>query len=683
MPCYDVEASGGAITDTPPCQSGAGTPTIALAGNPNAGKTSLFNVFTGLRTKTANFAGTTVEHISGRMKLGERDVNVIDLPGMYSLQAVTPDEEVAQKVLLGEWPGMERPDAVVLMADASNLERSLFLISQVIEHGVNVVVALNMMDVAHREGIQVDPAALSRELGCPVVPTVARTGQGADELKNELSRLVHESSLEGFTFETTISGCSSCSTCPFESRYSWTENVASRCAHVPHSARSVRTEKIDEVLTHPVVGVAAFLAVMLGVFYLIFSVATVPMDLIDGLFAQAGSLTELVLPDGDFRSLIVDGVIGGVGGILVFLPQICILFFFLALLEDSGYLARAAFVMDRLMGRIGLPGTAFVPLISAHACAIPAIMATRVIRDPRDRLVTILVAPLMTCSARIPVYAMLTALLFPSDPARAALVFVGAYGLGIVAALGMAFVFKRTILPGESKPLVLELPSYRLPSLRSSFLYTWDRARVFIQQAGTIILAISVILWALATYPRSEVPAEIVDLQDQAEVLVGQGRHEQAQVIATDAENQARRYALAQSFAGRLGHLIEPVVEPLGFDWQIGIGIVSSFAAREVIVSTLSIVYGLGDDASEDDENGLYNTLRKATRVDGTPVFTTATSLSLLVFYVLAMQCLPTQAVTKRETGSWKWAAFQLGYMTLLAYGASFIAFQLAQQFQS
>jgi ferrous iron transport protein B len=398
------------------------------------------------------------------------------------------------------------------------------------------------------------------------------------------------------------------------------------------------------------------------------------MDMIDGLFAHAGTWVRSVVPAGAIQDLLVEGVIAGVGGILVFLPQICILFFFLALLEDSGYLARAAFVMDRLMRRIGLPGTAFVPLLSAHACAIPAIMATRVIKDERDRLVTILVAPLMTCSARIPVYAMVTAMLFPDSPGKAALVFTGAYGLGIFMALAMAFVFKKTILRGETKPLVLELPGYKVPSLKTAALETFDRAKVFVQQAGTIILLISIGLWVLATYPGSDASPEAAALRDEAAVMTAADSNADTSSLLARASSVDSRHSLEHSIAGRLGKMIEPVVRPLGFDWQMGIGIVTSFAAREVIVSTLAVVYGVG---SGDVENvGFYDTLRHATRQDGSPVFTTAASLSLLVFYVLAMQCLPTQAVTRRETGTWKWAILQLVYMTVLAYGASLVTFQ-------
>lgn len=655
---------------------------VALAGSPNTGKTTLFNALTGLRAQTANFPGTTVERKRGWLSIDGQRFELIDLPGVYSLRTATAEERVACDILLGNKPGQVPPDAVVVIANADNIERSLFLISQLLEHDLPVVVALNMVDVAESHGIHVDAQALSQDLGCPVVPMVARGGRGIEDLKQELKKLsVPRPHDDGIEFLPAQRSCEACGTCPFQSRYTWSDQVAAHCVQAPRVARGRKTEKIDRFLTHPVVGVGAFLTVMMTVFYLIFAVATVPMDMIDALFGGLGGWVAGLVPAGDFQSLLVDGIIGGVGGILVFLPQICILFFFLAVLEDSGYLARAAFVMDRLMRRIGLPGTAFVPLLSAHACAIPAIMASRVIRDPRDRLVTILVAPLMTCSARIPVYAMVTALLFPADPIRAALVFTGAYALGLVAALVMAWVFKKTILPGESKPLVLELPGYRIPSLRTAVIQTIDRAKVFVKQAGTIILMISVILWALATYPKSVTPPEAVQLAAQSEVLAAEGATDEANILSARASSLASRHALSQSFAGRIGKLIEPVVRPLGFDWQIGIGIVSSFAAREVIVSTLAIVYGLGEDTVDDDPASLHETMRRAHHEDGSPVFTVATSISLLVFYVLAMQCLPTQAITKRETNSWKWPIFQLVYMTLLAYGASFVAYRLTLLF--
>jgi ferrous iron transport protein B len=617
-----------------------------------------------------------VEYARGRITVDDRAIEVVDLPGLYSLRAATSEERVARDVIVGDRKGVPKADAVVVVADADNIERSLFLVSQMLDYGEKIIVALNMIDVADRHGIHVDVEKLSRELGCPVIPTVARTGRGIQELKIAIADLLERKAPIRIRVADQAPTCETCGGCPYQARYNWSEGITSRCVQTPRVASERRTEKIDRVVTQPVIGVLGFFAVMLGVFYLIFSVATIPMDLIDGLFARAGDIVGRVVPEGNLQSLLIDGIIGGVGGILVFLPQICILFFFLALLEDSGYLARAAFVMDRLMRRIGLPGTAFVPLLSAHACAIPAIMATRVIRDPRDRLLTILVAPLMTCSARIPVYAMVTALLFPSNPLMAALVFTGAYGLGVVAALAMAFIFRRTILPGEARPLVLELPSYKLPSLRTALLQTLDRGMVFVKQAGTIILMISVILWGLATFPQSEPPAAAVAMTQQAQTLLAEGGSEaEARALTVEAERLADQHSLVNSFAGRLGKLIEPVVAPLGFDWQIGIGVISSFAAREVIVSTMAVVYGLGGDGG-DDQAGLYNTLRRAQRADGTAVFTVATSLSLLIFYVLAMQCLPTQAVTRRETGTWKWPVFQLAYMTVLAYGAALVTFQ-------
>nr|MBC8350320.1 ferrous iron transporter B [Verrucomicrobiota bacterium] len=398
-------------------------------------------------------------------------------------------------------------------------------------------------------------------------------------------------------------------------------------------------------------------------------IAQCAMGWIAGLFAHTGSFVSQPLTQGDLNRLLVEGVIGGVGGMLVFLPQICILFFSLTLLEDTGYLARAAFVMDRLMRRVGLPGKAFVPMLSAHACAIPGIMATRGIEDKRDRLVTILVLPLLTCSARIPVYAMVCALLFPSEPMMAALTFTGAYALGGIVALVMAFVLRRTILPGETRPLVLELPRYKMPSIRNAFLMAFDRAGIFVRRAGTVIMLISILLWAASTYPKSDPTASVSQMFEKAE-------RTNDEAMAKEASRLQAQHAFANSFAGRLGQAIEPVIAPLGFDWQIGVGVISSFAAREVIVSTLSIVYGVGSDAGEEDPDSLYDALRASKRSDGSPVFTTATCLSLLVFYVLAMQCLPTQVVTRRETGSWKWAALQFGYMTILAYFAAFATYQ-------
>jgi ferrous iron transport protein B len=648
---------------------------VALVGNPNAGKTTLFNSLTGLRAKTANFPGTTIERRLGHTRLADKRVRILDLPGLYSLTSANFEEKIVREALLGHLPNQPRPAAVVLLLDATNLERNLYLASQVLELGLPTVVALNMVDLVERSAIEIDVDRLSEELRCPVVSVVARTGRGIDLLRQELEHLISP----GYSpkHPETGEGLCDCSGCPYKARYDWAEEVGARVTDGLGHTDGGRTDRIDAVLTHPWVGVGLFLGVMFAVFALIFWVAQYPMDWIDSGFGFVRSTLGEWLPPGDLQSLVVDGIVGGVGGVLVFLPQIAILFFFLALLEDTGYLARAAFVMDRLMRKVGLPGKAFVPMLSAHACAIPAIMSTRVIESRRDRLVTILVLPLLTCSARIPVYTMVTALLFPDRPIVAGLVFTGAYTLGIVAALVMAFVFKRTILPGETTPLVLELPSYKMPSLRSALLATMDRSRIFVKRAGTVILVISVVLWVLATYPKSAVPESALENVAIAERLEAAGRTDDASELRHQAAKTTAQSGLEHSFAGQLGRLIEPVIAPLGFDWQIGVGILSSFAAREVIVSTLAVVYGVGEAAVSEESESLSATLQAAKRSDGTPVFTFAASFSLLVFYVLAMQCLPTQAITRRETGGWRWPAFQLGYMTLLAYVSALSVYQV------
>jgi ferrous iron transport protein B len=647
----------------------SGSVTIALVGNPNAGKTSLFNRLTGLRAKTANFPGTTVEHRRASLQLEGTAATLVDLPGLYSLEASTPDERVAAEALAGLLPGMPAPDVIVQVIDATNLERNLFLASQVLELKRPMVAALNLSDAAEKQGLKFDLTKLQERLGCPVVPISARTGRGIEKLLHEVALAMrHRAAPE---VHEDLAACSSCRGCQYAARYDWAESVRSSTTLGDPVRHGRFTEAVDRVLTHRIGGLVAFAIVMALTFLVIFWAATFPMDLIDGLFGLASETIGRWLPDGDLNSLVTDGVIGGVGGMLVFLPQICLLFFMLALLEDSGYMARAAFVMDRLMHKVGLPGKAFVPLLSAHACAIPAIMSTRVIEDRRDRLATILVLPLMTCSARIPVYAMVTALLFPHEPLKAAALFASAYALGITAALSMAWIFKRTLLKGPIRPLVMELPNYRLPSLRNALLLTWDRALVFITTAGTTILVISLVLWALANYPKTAVEDWPVDIQAQLSQMEAAGDEAAAEALTQQQE-------LEHSFAGRIGQAVEPAFAPLGFDWKMSVGVLSSFAAREVIVSTLAVLYGLGADGAEEGVDSLLGTMRSATHPEGGLVFTTATCMSLLVFYVLAMQCLPTQAVARRETGSWKWPLLQLGYMTALAYLAAMAAYQLA-----
>lgn len=647
--------------------------TVALVGNPNAGKTSLFNRLTGLRAQTANFPGTTIEHrrgtLPGNADKGTGPLTLLDLPGMYSLEATTVDEKAALATLQGTQSKTPKPDAIVIVMDATNLERNLPFALETIALGRPTLVALNMSDLAKRLGLKLDLKTLSGRLGCPVIRVSARTRAGIDDLTKAIHALAEKRPLP--IMDDAACACTSCSGCGYASRFDWAASVRADSLTGDLDAPSRLTDAIDKVLTHRIGGLVGFALVMFFMFMAIFSIATVPMDLIDGLFGWAGETVGQWLPDGDLKSLLVDGVIGGVGGMLVFLPQICLLFFLLALLEDSGYLARSALVMDRLMQRVGLPGQAFVPMLSAHACAIPAIMASRVIEDRRDRLATILVAPLLSCSARVPVYVMVVAMLFPNNAIAAAAVFAGAYALGIVAALVMAWVFKKTILPGESRSLVLELPNYRLPSIRDALLQTIDRAWQFIRSAGTTILLISIVLWIMATYPKTsleELPAEI---QTQIVSLEGAGEADEAATLLASAQ-------LERSYVGRVGKFTQPIFAPLGFDWKMTVGIGTSFAAREVIVSTLSILHGLGE---EGDEGTLLEVLSSSKHPDGSPVFTTPTCLSLLVFFVLAMQCLPTQVVTRRETGGWKWPIFQLVYMSVLAYGSAWVTYQTALAF--
>lgn len=661
--------------------------TIALVGNPNAGKTTLFNRLTGLRAKTANFPGTTIERRIGTLRVGGGGVELMDLPGLYGLSAGNIEEAVARDALCGVTGQQAGAAAAIVVVDATNLARNLYLVGQVRELGIPVVVALNMMDLAQREGLSIDAAALSRELAAPVVAISARTGEGIPRLLEAVENLLREGKEALAPVPARLSACSLCAGCKRHSaRFDWAEGVARQVSKGSTQLSSARTEQIDRILTHPVKGLAVFALIMTAVFIAIFALADYPMTWIENACGLVGERVGRWLGEGDLQSFVVDGVIGGVGGVLVFLPQICILFFFLSLLEDTGYLARAAFVMDRLMRRVGLPGKAFVPMLSAHACAIPAIMATRVIEDRRDRLVSILILPLMTCSARLPVYAMVIGLLFTGQPVVGGLVFAGAYALGVVMALVMAFVFKKTILPGESRPLVLELPTYKLPSLRNALLTVWDRGLVFLKKAGTVILLISIALWALATYPKMPeehlakvAPAEVLEqverLRSEAEEAEAAGEAEKAEAATAQIAAITASYEMEYALAGRLGKAVEPIFRPLGFDWRINVGVLSSFAARETVVSTLAIVYGVGEDAAE-DVGSLRQTLKAQVGPDGKPIFGMATTFALLVFYVLAMQCLPTQALTRRETGSWKWAVFQLGYMTVLAYSMALVTYQ-------
>jgi len=650
-------------TDAPTLTTGSPETTpaprrVALIGNPNVGKTSLFNRLSGLRQKTSNFPGTTQEYRVARA--AGASVELIDLPGAYTLDIEHAESTLCRAALMGELAlgagQSSRPDAVCVVVDATRPARGLRLVAEVAKLGLPVAVALNMSDQAEREGVMLDAPALAAELGCPVVACSARTGAGVGDLTDAFERasVVHA--------PTDGPGV-----------WTWAERLVDHARTGAPVERRVRlTERLDRVLLHPVSGTVVFVVVMGGLFWTVFKLASVPMGLIDGVFAALSDAVAGVLPEGAVRELVSEGVIGGLGAMLVFLPQICILFFLIALLEGTGYLARAALLMDRLLRPFGLPGQSFVPMLSAHACAIPAIMSCRGVPGRQERLATIMVVPFLSCSARIPVYVLLTGVLFHDRPALAALAFAGCYFLGAAAALVSSLVFRRTILRGRGRPMALDLPDYRRPSLRAALLTTYDRAMSFVKKAGTVIVAMMIVLWWLGEYPHAREPAEAAAMRAQAAAIEA-ASPERAEDLLAHADELGAREAGRQSFLGRLGRTVQPVFAPLGYDWQVTVGVMGSFAAREVFVSTLAVVVAGSDDAGD---AGVLERVEGATRDDGRPVLTRATSWSLLVFFVLAMQCLPTLAVTAKEAGGWKWAMLQLGWMSTLAYLGALATYQ-------
>ncbi len=636
---------------------------VIFFGNPNAGKTTLFNRLTGLRAKTANYPGTTVEVRIARLEIDGALWEWVDLPGLYSLYGNGADERVASEYLRHIMDADAVPTQVVLVVDATRMERGLCLAAQLCERVPSFLIALNMMDVANKQRMQIDRACLESELAQTVVPVSARTGEGVLQLKQRL--IAEPNPCAGACPERAVL-CDVCDGCPHAARFAWAETLSRKACRSDQAHPSNETSfRVDRWTTHPVWGLGLFLLVMAGLFQTLFVLAQAPMEWIEAFFAFLSNTMGTFLAEGLLSSFLVDGIITGVAGTVVFLPQICLLFFLIALLEDTGYLARAAFVVDRWMVKTGLPGRAFVPMLSAHACAIPAIMGTRIVENPRDRLVTILVLPLLSCSARIPVYVMVTAMLFADRPVMAGLIFTGAYFLGLIAAFCMAWVFKKTLLRGEPQPLLIELPDYRLPSLRTALWTAFDRGMLFLRQVAGVILLIIVVLWALATFPQMEIGQLSEEQVHQLQALEAVGE-------ADEAENLFAVWQLEHSMAGRLGQTLQPLFAPLGFDWQITVGVLASFAAREVIAATLAVLQGMGEEGGE-DLKGVAERLRDA--VDP------AAGLSLLVFFVLAMQCLPTQVVTRRETGSWKWAVLQFAYMTVLAYTAAWITYQVGIRF--
>ncbi len=681
--------------------------TCALVGNPNSGKTTLFNSLTGLRHRVGNYPGVTVEYRTGSCTTphGEK-IRVIDLPGSYSLHAHSPDEAVMRDVLLGRVEGVPRPNLVVCVLDASNLERNLYLATQVMELGLPVILAANMIDLAERKRLRIDFEALEQALGSPVIPIQASSGKGLVELKIALARnlppatpatlplapeldrairsacgkLARTGILGPRAPEKNALGPLLCLLSQKEeghlgipdadweqalsarrsldqehpgweeslvaARYQWIRERCMALVRRPGAPEASLTDRLDSLLLHPFLGWAFVLAILSTLFYLVFQIAQGPMDWIDSGKESLAGLVRSWMAEGDLRSLIVDGIIEGVGNIVIFLPQILILFLFIGLMEDTGYMARLAFIMDRLMNRVGLNGKSFLPFLSSYACAVPGVMATRTIEHPRERLVTILVLPLASCSARLPVYLILIEAMFPSGQAAnlaKAGILVLMYVLGTLAAFCFAWIFNRSLAGRGSSSMILELPSYRIPSPKGILIYLWQRSWIFVRRAGTVILGISILLWAAVSYPRSE---------------------------SMDGAEQ-----LEHSLAGRVGKAIEPVLSPLGYDWKMGIGVLASFAAREVFVSTMAIIYSV---ELEEEETGRLrgDRLRAETREDGTPLYTPLTCMSLMVFYVFAMQCMSTVAVVRRETNSWRWALFQLAYMTLAAWLAALAVYQ-------
>ncbi len=607
---------------------------VALVGNPNSGKTALFNALTGGRQKVANYAGVTVERKEGTVTTASgRIIHVLDLPGTYSLRARSPDEVVTRDAVLGQLAGETPPDVIVCVADATNLRLVLRLILELKQVGRPLVLALNMFDIAQRQGLRIDLEGLARDIGAPIVTTVATRKRGIEELVAQIDATTLEAAASGVQdWREPDAG---------EIRDAHREAQRLMRAHVrPPEHPDTLTGKVDSVLLHPVWGLAILLAILLLMFQAVFTWATPLMDLIEAAMTGLGGLAALVLPDGLVRSLIIDGVIAGVGSVLVFLPQILILFLFIIMLEDSGYMARAAFLMDKIMGGAGLHGRAFIPLLSSFACAIPGVMSTRVIDSKRDRLTTIMVAPLMTCSARIPVYTLIIGAVIPAKVVGGVfslqgLVMFGLYAAGILSALGVSFVVRRFLWRGMSEPFMMELPTYKKPDPTNVARNLLLRGQIFMSRAGRIILPLMVLVWFLSTFPY-------------------------APVGATGP-------AIDYSFAGMIGHFIQPVLAPIGFNWQMSVALVPGMAAREVAVAALGTVYAVGD--AEQASGGLAARLAEQ--------WSLASGLSFLAWYVFAPQCVATLGVVKRETNSWLWPTVMFVYMFALAYIAALIVYQV------
>ncbi|RLS28560.1 MAG: ferrous iron transporter B [Planctomycetota bacterium] len=695
-----MDATGGARDAGP---FGGRALTVALLGNPNTGKSSLFTALAGIPTRVANYPGVTVEEKVGRFVHRGRSIELIDLPGTYSLSPKSPDEAVAVDVLRGRVEGVPVPECVVLVVDATNIERNLYLASQALELGLPTVIALSLSDVAQERGIEINVDELARRLGCAVVPVVAPRRQGITGLADAILAATASRPPAGLLGE--LGAVDQSHTAPAREaigRYAWIEGVLEGVVRRRVVVRSI-DDRIDRIVTHRLWGTLLFAATMLAVFSSIFWLATPAMEAISSGIDQVSEWTRAILPEGAIRSLLVDGILAGAGSVVVFVPQIALLFLWIALLEGCGYLSRAAFLMDRLLVGVGLSGKSFIPLLSSFACAIPGIMAARTIENRRDRLLTILLAPLMSCSARLPVYLLLSGAFVPNVAVAGigwlrlpAVVLVCLYALGVVVAAAVAFVLTRTVFRGPPQPFVMELPGWRWPRgavvLERVREATWS----FVANAGTLILAVSVVIWALSSYPHDEgaIDAEVareretlsarlrpgalpvIDAED-ATIL---GEHLAALDTPEGLEAARRGAAQRQSFLGRAGRLIEPVVRPLGWDWRIGCAAIASFPAREVVLGTLGVIYNLGDadPGEEEGATALVRRLRSATWDDsGRKVFTLPVALSIMVFFALCAQCASTLVVIGRETGSWVWPAVSFTSMTVLAWLGALLTYQI------
>jgi len=698
--------------------------TVALVGNPNSGKSTIFNLLTGLNQKVGNYPGVTVDKKSGKTRLADKSsAEVVDLPGTYSLYPRSADEKVVLDVLMH--PDREqRPDVAVVIADMNNLERNLLLFTQIRDLAIPSVLVLNMADIARKKGVNVDLNLLSRRLGnVPVVSMNARNGEGLDDLKKVLSSplelpeecfmdvhsLAHEAIAEVkqmYKLENTYEAyqwlqsadrlrfindnqkeqlLNMRSAFNFDAnklqieetteRYRQIQQILQDAISSPKDEKQSLSDRLDSVLTHKVFGYLIFFGILFLIFQAIFAWASVPMDIIDYLFAEISGWIQDSLPEGVLTSLLSEGIVPGIGGIVIFVPQIAILFAFIALLEESGYMSRVVFLMDKVMRKVGLNGRSVVPLISGLACAIPAIMATRSIDSWKDRLITIMVTPLMSCSARLPVYTVLIALVVPEQfvwgfISLQGIVLMSMYLLGFVAALGSAWVMKLIVKTKERSFLIMEMPAYRWPRWKNVGITVFEKSKTFVLEAGKVILAVSIVLWVLASYgPGDDIALAEQQLREQAE-------NSDDPTFAENLDIAVSASKLENSYAGKFGKMIEPAIAPLGYDWKIGIALISSFAAREVFVGTMATLYSVGEDF--DDESTIIGRMRSERNPDtGQQVFRPAVAFSLLVFYAFAMQCMSTIAVVYRETKGWKWPVIQTIYMTALAYVSALIVYQL------